>query len=496
MTIDHELLDRPAAEGARTVAVALLADADEAALRLADPADGEALHDFRVALRRLRSNLRAWRPALGDSLQEKDERRLKRIARATNEARDAEVLTAWLGQARSSLAERYQVAAGWLSARLEGRLWAANADGTAGASARLRALAPRLSRRLAAGDEAQGAGPEAFGAALAALLRGQARKLRDALAKVSSAQAVAAAHRARIEGKRLRYLLEPLRGTPGADATDAVKSLKSLQDVLGELHDAHVARAEIAAARIDAAAERVRGPGAGTPADGAGLRAGLLALERLASQRVEELYGRLEEGWLRERAQPLLDRAYAVVAALEARAGVSDEPDERPRRRFLLLRLPEPVRWGDHAEVEKGWLPGDRVRECFGVGRSRAGETYFRSVSTRGGGRRPELSEDVPRATFEAFWPLTEGRRVHKRCHLPPGEPGWRFDEYLDRQLVLAVAEPGNEADPPEWMQPYVVREVTTERAYHDEALARRQRKAPAEPGRAAEAGAGADAPA
>jgi CYTH domain-containing protein len=66
---------------------------------------------------------------------------------------------------------------------------------------------------------------------------------------------------------------------------------------------------------------------------------------------------------------------------------------------------------------------------------------------------------------------------VARRSHRAPIEPGWRFDEYLDRRLVLAVAEgesPAPQAAPPTWLEPLVVREVTGERGYTDEALARR----------------------
>jgi hypothetical protein len=82
--------------------------------------------------------------------------------------------------------------------------------------------------------------------------------------------------------------------------------------------------------------------------------------------------------------------------------------------------------------------------------------------------------EAIPRAEFEDFWPLTEGRRVSKRRHLVPVAPGWHFDEYLDRPLVLAVAEEGNADAPPAWMEPVLVRDVSAERGYLDEALARR----------------------
>jgi CHAD domain-containing protein len=492
MTIDLEILDRPASEGARTLALALLADAADAAGRVGTPGDAEALHDFRVAVRRLRSTVRAWGPALAGALRDKDVRRLRRIARATGPARDAEVLGGWLAQARSELDARYHPAADWLAGRIAGHHAESHARGAAEAAARLREIHPVLARRLAAAPE-PAAGPlDGFGSALAALVRAHARNLRDALGRVSGPDAVAPAHQARIAAKRLRYLLEPLRGLPAADATPAVKGLKALQDLLGELHDTHVAGEAAGAARVAAAAERLRG--AQAPGSGPGLRPGLLALERLAARRAGELYARLDAEALRDRAQPLLDRAYEVVGALEARAGVGAAADEKPRRRFLLLRVPEPAQWGESAEVEKGWLPGDRVRECFGVGRSRAGESFFRAVATGIGPQRAEASEEVSREVFEAFWPLTEGRRIHKRCHLPPGEPGWRFDEYLDRALVLAVAELGNEGEPPEWLEPYVVREVTGERGYQDDALARRPPRARAA-SRAPAPGDGRDAP-
>lgn len=476
MTIDLEILDRPAAEGARTLALALLADADAAAARVGSPDDAEALHDFRVAVRRLRSTARAWRPALAGTLRKKDERRLRRIARATGPARDAEVLGAWLASARAEIDARYHGAVDWLASRVAERHAGAHAQPATAAAARLREIQPGLSHRLASAAEAAGGAPDGFAAALAALLRTHVLALREALGEISGPDAVSAAHAARIAAKRLRYLLEPLRGLSAADAGPAVKGLKSLQDLLGELHDTHVAGEAVGAARVAAAAERLRG--GAEAAKGPGLRPGLLALERLAARRAGDLFARLEADVLRDRAQPLIDKAYAVVAALEARAGVDEAAEEKPRRRFLLLRVPEPALWGESAEVEKGWLPGERVRECFGVGRSRAGESHFRAVSTGTGARRSEASEEIPREVFEAFWPLTEGRRVHKRCHLPPGEPGWRFEEYLDRSLVLAVAELGHAEEPPEWLEPYVVREVTGERGYQDDALARRPPRA------------------
>ncbi|HYU36006.1 MAG TPA: CHAD domain-containing protein, partial [Thermoanaerobaculia bacterium] len=65
--MDQPLLARPPDEGAHLLALTLLDQAAAAFPRLEDPADSEALHDFRVALRRLRSCLRAYRSCLNAS---------------------------------------------------------------------------------------------------------------------------------------------------------------------------------------------------------------------------------------------------------------------------------------------------------------------------------------------------------------------------------------------------------------------------------------------
>ncbi len=492
MTLDPEVLDRPPAEGARVVALALCADAADAAERVAGGAGDEALHDFRVAVRRLRSALRVWKPALDGALRKEDERRLRRTARAAGPPRDAESILAWLAEVRPSLADAYHEALDWLCERLEDR--GRREDGRrAAAAARFGALAPGLARRLASRGGAAGIA-DTFGAALAAALRAQARALRDALGKVASAEDVAGARLARLEATRLANLLDPIRGTPRVDAEAAARAIAALQGLLGELRSAHLASAEIASARVEWAAERSRRRRLGNGARGGpGLRPGLLGLERLAAERAEAAFGRLEREYLRDRATPLLDAAYAVVAALETRAGVARGEEEGPQRRFLLSEMPEAVHGGDAEEIRQGWLAGEKVRESVGAARSALGERFFRQVARGAGARRVETEEEISREAFEAYWPLTEGRRVRKRRHLAPSEPGWRFEEYLDRHLFVAAAEPGNDADPPAWLEPSVVREVTGERTYLDEALARRPAK-PARSGKTTERGAEAEA--
>src|SRR5436309_12816793 len=112
------LLSRSPEEGARLLALYFLDQADEARPRLADPGDSEALHDFRVGLRRLRSCLRAYDAQLADSIPKKLAKRLKRLAGSTGPGRDTEVQIEWL-QARSPhLSSHHRAGLPWLLARL------------------------------------------------------------------------------------------------------------------------------------------------------------------------------------------------------------------------------------------------------------------------------------------------------------------------------------------------------------------------------------------
>jgi CHAD domain-containing protein len=244
-------LDLPVEEGARLLALARIAEADGAAARLAPGGDGEALHDFRVALRRLRTVLRAYRPWLEGGPRRRHARKLAGLAASTNAARDAEVQLAWLAEQREHLAPARRAGLDWLVATYEGRR--GSGQGTAEDAGRWGKLALKLRARLETyRRRVRPIEVEPLGAVLAGLLRARLARLLQAVALISGPDDVAHAHRARIEGKRLRYLLEPLRATPGLGAREAVRRLKRLQDVLGELHDAHVLEAEIAAARREA----------------------------------------------------------------------------------------------------------------------------------------------------------------------------------------------------------------------------------------------------
>jgi CHAD domain-containing protein len=302
MALLPEILDRTPAEGARTVVLGLLAETRVHADRLAGGSDADALHDFRVSVRRLRSTLRAWRDRLGESIRDKDLRRLRRVARATSEARNAEVLGAWIGEIAGSLPPAHRPAAGWLAARLARTVQGSD---LAGSVERFHAAADALSRRLE--RESPPASTGTFSTVLAGRIREQAASVEASLSRVETADDVLLAHRARIQGKRLRYLLEPLGGTAGIEVGRAVRRLKRLQDLLGDLNDANLAAAAVKGARLD-----------GRP--GAGLRPGLVALEELAGKRAGRLFARLRVEVLESQGAATLAPSLEVASALEARA--------------------------------------------------------------------------------------------------------------------------------------------------------------------------------
>lgn len=264
---EERVLRKPADRCVRMVALSLLADAEKAGDRLmsvsrglrdGDAESDEALHDFRVAIRRLRSWVRAFRPWLGDDVSRKQRRRLSEIADATSATRDASVHLEWLREERPALSARDRIGHAWLSARLEARR-KAGSDAALAAAKDFDAIVAKLTRRLKVSRSASCAGERRarYGAILAEELLKESEALRHHLLGIHHATDVDQAHRARIAAKRLRYLAEPIWTLTGDDhAID--ETLRALQDSLGSLHDVHVFSEEIVAAAEEAAASQAR----------------------------------------------------------------------------------------------------------------------------------------------------------------------------------------------------------------------------------------------
>jgi CHAD domain-containing protein len=321
------LLSRPPEEGARRLALTFLDQAMAACPRLADPADAEALHDFRVGLRRLRSCLRAYRKYLEESVPRKLAKRLRRLAGATGPGRDAEVQIAWLRDQRPRLASSHRAGLAWIVARLEERMREAYDELRKEIDRDLPGIEEDLRRHLSvyrAEIHLDGESPQAsFGEATAAILRGQVADLAADLARIEDAGDDRQAHAARISAKRVRYLIEPFTEEV-PEVGPVVKRFKGLQDLLGELHDAHVLERELEKAVETAAAERAHALLAMSleeAPDESRLRAerrrtrvaGLIALARLNRSRRDHLFAALQSEWLEGRADELLRKAEQIL---------------------------------------------------------------------------------------------------------------------------------------------------------------------------------------
>lgn len=485
MSVNDGLLDRSADEGARVVALELLAQADDASRRLEQDADEEALHDFRVGVRRLRSALRSFRPWLDQNVSRKLTRRLKKCAKATNVARDVEVQLAWLESNRDRLASR-RLRAGLelLAERIERR--AAELEPRQ-LVVRYRRTSDKLAQRLATYvrrvDADDAAGDVSFAGALCTLVGEQLDVVQRRIDEVKDSLDERGVHRARIEAKRLRYLLEPLEGNHHANSRDAVKRLKRLQDVLGELHDTHVFAHEVKETLASAAGERVRRLFVSVyerGATGAALRddmspsplPGLLALVRLLRERRDALFADVEGEWRAGGVEALAAEIRALAKALEARAGGKIERE----RKYLLAGLPPRAAEAKPVGIDQGWLPGVQLRERVRRVRGPDGERFWRGLKQGAGLSRLENEEETTHEVFEALWPLTEGRRVAKRRHrVQDAGLVWEIDEFTDRDLVLAEVElpvGTRHVALPDWLRPLVQREVTNDPAYRNEALA------------------------
>jgi CHAD domain-containing protein len=329
--MDGDLLSRPPEEGARLIALSWLDQAAAAFPRLQDPADTEALHDFRVGLRRLRSCLRSYRAYLEESLPKKLRRRLRDLAASTGPGRDTEVQIEWLRGRSRHLSSYHRAGLAWILGRLEERMRAANEEMSASLPKEFPRIEKDLRDRLSTyRTEIHLALPSStLAEATAGILRRQATELESHLALVDGPEDEHESHEARISAKRLRYLLEPF-DLPEAAAL--VKRVKKLQDLLGELHDAHVLETELSESLQLAASEGVRRlleVSLSEAPDDALIRAerrrvresGLLALARLNRARRNRLFAELEADWLEGRGAGFFEEAEAVAAKMAGERG-------------------------------------------------------------------------------------------------------------------------------------------------------------------------------
>ena len=251
--------------------------------------DPEALHDFRVSVRRTRSWLRVVRklklPVKGVRAAL---RGLDRVSRLTNALRDLEVENRWYRAQRSSMPSA-------LWAEFDRFLEEANERERARKERRMAKLIRRyqaneaLLRRVAGavGDK----GGRDSGNDFFVLVGEWSKRLVDRFRLIAAESPQRTVHAARIAAKRLRYVLEPFQ-----EATlmaDVVADLVNVQDLLGMINDMRAVRRSLrrkfASAVKRGAGELLREALADEAA------ASEVPLRRPALNVLAVLYGRAEE---------------------------------------------------------------------------------------------------------------------------------------------------------------------------------------------------------
>lgn len=208
----------------------------------------DALHDIRVAIRRLRAALATYRPLLDRQVTEPLRSELKWLAGELSPARDAEVMHARL---RTMLAaESPVVLRGGATSYIERELRREHRRARSRAlrtleSARYLTLLERLDV-LAETPPWTGRAEAAVDDVLLARVRHDWERLEGRVATARRADDVSERahllHEARKAAKRARYAVEPLVPVFGKRARRLLRAAKRLQSVLGEHHDSVISR--------------------------------------------------------------------------------------------------------------------------------------------------------------------------------------------------------------------------------------------------------------
>jgi CHAD domain-containing protein len=229
MTASTSFADKPMAMGLTALLKEKTRAIDTECERFVSVGDAEALHDLRVALRRLHTLFSGFASCFRE--ESSLPQRLRTLLKETNAARDLEVSLSLIEQQRLALPRLQQK---W-QAELKEEYH------------RLRENLPPVWRNLSAELDAPQQIlvvnlPEmSLGAYAAALIATKEKRLRRKGKLLLGKWGKKRAHRLRIAGKRLRYLLEPFT-EDSAPAASAVARLKRFQDLLGDYHDIVVLR--------------------------------------------------------------------------------------------------------------------------------------------------------------------------------------------------------------------------------------------------------------
>lgn len=203
-------------------------------------ADADAVHDMRVASRRLREAMRLLEPLYPRREFRAWYRRVRRITRALGPVRDSDVFIedfAKLGRRVGDEGKRaVAFMVGYRSGRREHELATLNAELATLDLERSRRLLESLAFRLAGSANAE----QPFAAFAYGAVAERAAAVFGAQPAALDEANVAEQHALRIDYKRLRYAVEAFAPCYAEAFDDLHATLTAFQDTLGEMHDVHV----------------------------------------------------------------------------------------------------------------------------------------------------------------------------------------------------------------------------------------------------------------
>lgn len=212
--------------------------------------DVDAVHDMRVATRRMRSVLRIFEPYYERPTVKSLVRRLRRVARALGDVRDLDVFRLKTEAYAAGLSARSQSALQPLLDRLRAQEDAAREPLMKMLDSKRYAETvsaftdfvenPGKAAKHASGSAPIPPRPSRVAHVVPGLVYAQWGAVM-AFAPYLNGASLDMLHALRIELKRFRYLLEAFAEVMGAEADVVIEATKALQDHLGDLQDSRVA---------------------------------------------------------------------------------------------------------------------------------------------------------------------------------------------------------------------------------------------------------------
>jgi CHAD domain-containing protein len=193
----------------------------------------EAVHQFRISIRKLRGLIELYQPFLQQSWCSHHLEELRSLGRSVGALRDLDVLQQNLSNAAGKIDQPLRDALAPLQQALSERRQQQHQQATALLkSSHYEALVRSLSTVPFKQTHSMDERP-----AVPKLIRPLVRNVERAGAKLDRGSSPGEFHRLRVKIKRLRYALEVLDGGKPKHRTGVAKKLKSAQDVLGAQHD-------------------------------------------------------------------------------------------------------------------------------------------------------------------------------------------------------------------------------------------------------------------